>query len=277
MKLCHTNPFMRYSALQPSVISSAPLSCSYDHRLFFVEEGFATLVLGRERVSLCPGILIYLPSGTPYYFEGKVKVIVINFDFTRENDNIKKSFIKSKDIASFDQSLVLEKDFPEGFENAIILSNCFEVENRLEKCLLSSAYPSEVEDAQSSAIIKEVLCYIAKRQSSTDVALPEIVGKITLYIRQNYAREINNEEIGKALGYHSFYLNRVFKNSTGLTIHKAIIKERVRIAKRLLVETDLPVSAVATESGFCDQAQFSTAFRKYTTFTPLEYRKKKKI
>lgn len=276
MKLCDINPFMRYAVLQPSVTSSAPISCSYDHRIFYVQEGSASLVLSDRVIDLFSGTLIYLPSGTPYYFDGKVKVIAINFDFTRKHSAIKKPLNKSTDVTSFDSTRILEKDVPVQLKEAIILRNAFEVEPKLEKCLVSNAYFTELTDAQSSAIIKDVLCYIAQREDVGSEELPEIVQKITLYIRQNYDKDITNSQIGEVFGYHSFYLNRVFKNSTGITVHQALIKERIRIAKRLLIETELPVSLVASESGFSDQARFSTAFRKYTSYTPIEYRKNKK-
>jgi AraC-like DNA-binding protein len=277
MKLSTINPFMRYIALQPSVISSAPLSCSYDHRLFYVEEGFATLVFADKEIKLAPETLIFLPSGTPYYFNGNIRVIVVNFDFWREHCDKKETFTKSKDVLSFDKSLLLETVLPIEFCSPIVLNNAFEVDDKFKKCLVCNAYPTDLADAQSSALIKDILCYVVKRQQSNQNKLPEIVQNITLYIKHNYNKEINNDEIGKVFGYHSFYLNRVFKTCTGITIHQAIIKERIQIAKRLLVETDLPVIRVAIESGFCDQAQFSSTFRKHTNFTPLEYRKNRQI
>ena len=85
---------------------------------------------------------------------------------------------------------------------------------------------------------------------------------------------LDNGEIASRLGYHSYYLNRVFKRNTGVTIHQAVIKEKIRIAKRLLSETNLPISYVASEVGFEERSQFCTVFRKYTGFTPTEYRRK---
>ena len=83
MKLCDLNPFMRYAALQPSVMSKAPLSCAYDYRIFYILEGEARLILEQNYLDLAPGTLLYFRPGTPYYFDGKVKVIVLNFDLTR--------------------------------------------------------------------------------------------------------------------------------------------------------------------------------------------------
>lgn len=275
MDFCDINPFMRHAALQPSVMSSAPLACSYDHRLFYVEDGEAFLVLENRKELISNGTLLYMPSGTPYYFDGKVRVIVINFDLTRRHSDIKKPLRKSKDIMSFDKELQLENDLPIQLQNTIILRGFFDIAPKFEECLVSSAYKSEVADAQSSAKIKEILCCTVQRKNASEDELPEIVQRIILFIRQNYDKDISNSLIGETFGYHSFYLNRVFKNSTGVTIHQALLKERIKIAKRLLIETTLPIGAVATESGFTDQARFSTAFRKSTGSTPLEYRKKK--
>ena len=89
MKLCDINPFMRYAELQPSVMSSAPLSCSYDYRIFYIIEGNATFVLSDRTIPLSPGMLLYFRPETPYYFDGDVKIIVLNFDMTRNQSDKK--------------------------------------------------------------------------------------------------------------------------------------------------------------------------------------------
>ena len=62
---------------------------------------------------------------------------------------------------------------------------------------------------------------------------------------------------------------------TGMTLHQAILAERIRIAKRLLHSTGLSVGAIAEECGFTDRSQFCTAFRKQKGMTPTEYKKRK--
>ena len=276
MNVFDFNPFMRYAALQPSIMSSPPLSCSYDHRIFYIEEGEGILVLQNEKIPLDSGSLIYLPSDTPYYFEGNIRVIVINFDFTRQHSDKKKPLFKSKNIVSFDKNLVLESDLPNDFQSEIIIRNAFDIAPFLEKCLVCNIHNSEIADAQSSALIKYVLCYILQRKKSGSEELPPLVQRVILYIKQNYDKEITNGKIGEVFGYHSYYLNRLFKSSMGITIHQALIKERIKISKRLLAETELPINVVALESGFSNQAQFSNLFRKYECCTPYEYRKNKK-
>ena len=72
MELCDINPFLRYAELQPSVMSSAPLSCSYDYRIFYILEGEADLVFTDKTLPLSAGMLIYFRPETPYYFNGNV-------------------------------------------------------------------------------------------------------------------------------------------------------------------------------------------------------------
>jgi len=275
MQLCDINPYMRYAELQPSVMSSAPLSCSYDYRLFYILEGNAEFVMEDRSLPLTPGTLLYFRPGTPYYFEGKVKVIVLNFDMTRRKSDQTKPISPSRDVASFDPLLVFENKPPQELERLILVPHAEDVENKMQECLLHYRYPTPFSDAATSAIIKELLCYAVQNANHHAKELPELVQRITLYIQQNYDRELSNEQISAEFGYHSFYLNRIFKAGTGITIHQAVLAERMRIAKRLLRHTKLSIHEIASEVGFADRSQFCTAFRKQIGRTPTEYRNRK--
>ena len=273
MELCDINPFLRYAELQPSVMSSAPLSCSYDYRIFYILEGEADLVFSEKKVALSPGMLIYFRPSTPYYFDGNVKVIVLNFDMTRLQSGKKAPLPPSKSVNEFDGSQVFENDPPEELRDAIIIEKAFEAEEKLKDCLLHYNYPSDLSDAFTSAILKDILCFIAQKHHIKSRELPPTVQKIMLYIHQNYDKDIDNSLISGELGYHSYYLNRMFKKHTGITIHQALIKERMRVAAQLLEATDLSVNAIAAAVGYPDHTHFCTAFKSYMGTTPLKYRK----
>ena len=274
MKLSDINPFMRFAELQPSVISKAPLKYAYDHRIFYVIDGNARLILENAEHDLGAGALLYLRSGTPYYFDGNVKVLVFNFDLTRDHEE-KKDAMRPKSRHSFKTERILENDVPPELESYIIVRKAFEMEARLQECITGYRFPTAVSDALTSATIKEVLCYAVQNTDAVSKRIPDIVEKVAEYIRNNYDKNITNDTISAEFGYHSFYLNRVFKDHTGMTLHRAVIRERVTIAKRLLQNTDIAVEAIARESGFSDRIQFSTTFRKSVGITPTEYRNKK--
>ena len=276
MRLCDINPFLRYAELQPSVLSGAPFSYSYDYRLFYILEGTADLVLSDKTVPLSAGMLIYFRPGLPYYFEGNVKVIVLNFDMTRAHAAQVLPRTPAKSAARFYSELIFENDPPQELADLLVIENAFSVESKMQECLLHYEYPSPISGALTSALIKEILCFLAQRSAAEQSRTHGIVQKIMLYIRQNYDKEITNSHISAEFGYHSFYLNRIFKKDMGFTIHRAVIAERIRIAKDMLLETDMPIHAVAAAVGCADHARFCTAFKAHVGQTPLQYRKNKK-
>ena len=274
MKLSDMNPFMRCAVLQPSVKSSPPLSCSYDYRIFYILEGTATFVLTDRTIPIFQGMLLYFRPGTPYYFDGKVKVIILNFDMTRNQSDQKVPRAPSQSMEDFDPDRIFENEPPKELESLAVIHGAFAVEQKMRECLFHYCYPTPFSDAWTSAIVKDILCYIAQNAKNGEQSSQEVVQKIMLYIQQNYQEKISNLQLSKDLGYHSYYLNRLFKKSTGITIHQAVLREKIRIAEHLLKETDLSVNAIAEEVGFSDRSQFITTFKKYMGDTPLKYRKK---
>ncbi len=274
MKLSEINPFLRFAELQPSVMSSAPFKCSYDYRLFYILDGNAELVLADRTVDLTGGTLLYFRPGTPYYFNGKVKVIVLNFDLTRDHAHVTEP-ARPRGLSEFSHGDIIENEPPAELSALIAVQNAFEIEEKLQQCITHFRFPTAVSDAITSALIKEILCHAVQNSAKAPNELPEAVRKIIEYIRNNYDKELGNETISAVFGYHSFYLNRMFKKHTGLTLHQAVLKERVRIAKRLLGNTALSVEEIVKEAGFSDRVQLCGTFKKETGMTPTEYRKSK--
>ena len=68
------------------------------------------------------------------------------------------------------------------------------------------------------------------------------------------------------------YFSTGFKRVMGISPHDYITLRRINRAKRLLVETALPVTSIAAEIG-TDASSFSRLFSKNVGMTPIEYRK----
>lgn len=275
MQLCDINPFMRYAELQPSVLSSVPRCRAYDYRLFYVVEGNADFIYTDRIIPVRAGTLIYFRPGVPYYFNGKVKVIVLNFDMTRNQSHRKKALNPLDYLHSFDPALIFENDPPAELRELIVVHDAFKMEGKMRRCVAHYDFPSPLSDASSSALVKEILCYMAGTVSEEREDVSELVKKVLMYIRQNYDKDISNSSIAAHFNYHEFYLNRLFKKSTGATIHQALIVERIRVASSLLRGTELSVEDIASEVGFSSRSQFCTVFKKQTGVTPTEYRKRK--
>jgi transcriptional regulator GlxA family with amidase domain len=65
---------------------------------------------------------------------------------------------------------------------------------------------------------------------------------------------------------------RRFLASTGVTPFQWIVRERVRLAQRLLETTDLPIDAVAVNAGFCTAGNLRKHFSRAVRTSPHAYR-----
>jgi AraC family transcriptional regulator len=96
------------------------------------------------------------------------------------------------------------------------------------------------------------------------------------------ARELLNDcsdqplklpEIAAAAGVHPGHLARTFRQHYHCSPGEYARRLRVERACRLLFRGNAPLAEVALEAGFADQSHFSSVFKRYTGFTPAEYRK----
>jgi AraC family transcriptional regulator len=80
--------------------------------------------------------------------------------------------------------------------------------------------------------------------------------------------------IAADLDMSQYYFCRLFKQSTGMTPHQYLMQQRVERSKQLLQQTELTITEVAMECGFTHQSHFAKYFRRYTGFTPRQFRQR---
>src|SRR6185503_11135172 len=78
--------------------------------------------------------------------------------------------------------------------------------------------------------------------------------------------------VARAVRMSYFHFSRAFKQSMGMTATSYIAERRIERAKRMLEETELPISEIALRSGFSSQSHFTTAFRRLAGATPKAFR-----
>lgn len=93
------------------------------------------------------------------------------------------------------------------------------------------------------------------------------------YIDDKFREDFSIAKLAEASGVSQQYLCRIFKQTMNLRPNEYVTRRRLLEAKRLLCETDLPISEVSVQSGFSDTGYFCTVFRRYESMTPIEYRK----
>jgi len=79
-------------------------------------------------------------------------------------------------------------------------------------------------------------------------------------------------DIAKQCGISVAHLRRLYKATTGETLHSYVEEVRVNRAKSLLLDTNLSLKVISYKLGFCHPSAFSFAFKKMTGEAPRDFR-----
>ncbi len=92
------------------------------------------------------------------------------------------------------------------------------------------------------------------------------------YIEKNFQEDINLNKISNYVSLSKNYFCNIFKKETGMTIWDYLIRIRMEEAKKMLLETGQKAYDVSERVGYDDPSYFGRLFKKYTGFTPIEFR-----
>lgn len=137
---------------------------------------------------------------------------------------------------------------------------------------------SVYDDMQACYLVHQILHDLlqiireAGRGRPTAPARLRVVDLARKYIEEHYREELTVELICQQVGFSKFYLCRLFKERTGLTLHQYLTSYRVCVSREYLTRSKLAVHAIAREVGFKSTLTYSRAFKQYMNMTPSEYR-----
>ena len=92
------------------------------------------------------------------------------------------------------------------------------------------------------------------------------------HVLENLEKPLTSEEVAKVTGMHPNYAIGLFSKTLHLSLKKFIIRMRLLRARALLMESNLPITSVALETGFNSMTQFYLHFNKAYGTTPYQIR-----
>lgn len=99
----------------------------------------------------------------------------------------------------------------------------------------------------------------------------KIVLAVSQFVEERGAAQITIQQLAEAVHLSCGHLSRVFRRTTGMTLEQFLIRQRVELAKRALLDPRFNVAEVAERCGFCNPAYFASVFKKYAKCTPREF------
>lgn len=101
----------------------------------------------------------------------------------------------------------------------------------------------------------------------------DLYSSVLRYINTNHTMPLSMKNLAAHYNCSVSTLSHLFKKNCGMSISRYIQKLRIEDAKMLLCHSNIPVTEISYNLGFCNPAYFSEVFKKYTGLSPKEYRK----
>lgn len=130
------------------------------------------------------------------------------------------------------------------------------------------------------ALLEELLIFILRKSSLLSNNCPAIcsskhqkVNEVASYICTNFAEISSLDQLSQHFYISKYYLCRIFKDVTGMTISQYVNANRIKAAEKMLLESSQSVIGIAAASGFESVTYFEKIFRESLGFSPVQYRK----
>ena len=179
------------------------------------------------------------------------------FDYARKSEpepaGMKRLFLNS--LLNLYWSCLEEADrrsFP--IDKIIEVTNCTDID-QLENMVLIQA--------------KEIIRLLIGKQKKYS----DSVFKIMQYMEARYAEPVTLDELANHVHMNRSYISHLFKKETGRNINAYLLEFRMEKAKILLESSNHNIQDICCQIGIPDSAYFSKVFKKYTGFTPIEFRR----
>ena len=113
---------------------------------------------------------------------------------------------------------------------------------------------------------------VARESTAPLKPTARLIERALRFIRENASRGIGVGDVVRSLGVSRRLVDLRFREMTGNSIHDAIIERRLADVKRLLLQTERSMSAIAAATGFASPNNLKKIFKKRLGQTMTQFR-----
>jgi AraC-like DNA-binding protein len=243
------------------------------YELTWICRGNGIRYVGRTAQSFVDGDLVFLGANLPHCWinqsqEELVSAHVIQFE---------ENFL-GKDFFSIPEMSLVKKLFEKAKSGLMVVGPA---KKQIQEKILHLA-KSDPAERISALIDILILLSFAEQVLPLDVDssklthdLPETsrFNRVMSFLIENFKNDIQLEQIAAIAHLSPTSFCRYFKGMMQKTFIEVVLDFRIQYACKELLNTELPVSQIALDSGFGDLPYFNRKFKKMTGTNPLTYRR----
>lgn len=234
-------------------------------------DGHIACIDGIEYVVKRGDILVRKP-GQKVYCSGMVDAILLTLDFSSQRSEQNYSRNDEGPIQQGDDIELLRE------LKSVIRPVSEYTYIPIYNELLQVAFSDE---AASKNLVMELLYKLNADQYRIEFSkgrTKESVTSIVLkYMKNNLSENITLDKLAQLVHMEKNYLVRIFKNAYGQSPINALISMRMEHASDLVVNTNMPITEIATLCGYTSPSYFISEYKRHFGETPLHRRKNKAL
>lgn len=229
------------------------------NKFYYIKKGRCTITINGKKYEGTPGKWFFIPAGTRHSYANDTSLPFekywIHFDIYPDNDTLSHNMILP---------------YFTNVENAAKIDKLFKL---IEKGLHSESVADLFCGKASLLNLIAEYIYITAPDTKINGSIDENIEKVLEYVDNNIERNIRLEELARVCHLHPTHFIRWFKKKTGETPSHFVQRRKYEVAKRLIEETNFPISEIMSRVGIIDAAQFSKRFKSFYGHSPSQFRK----
>ena len=101
---------------------------------------------------------------------------------------------------------------------------------------------------------------------------PSIAESMKEYLNIHISSKFKLEDLCSHISMSESQTIRIFKEAYGITPYAYVLDKKIKLAKDMLINTNLPIKQIAYKLSFADEYYFSNIFKNKVGVSPRKYR-----
>ena len=150
-------------------------------------------------------------------------------------------------------------------------ADAYDIKTQLKRLLHitnTPLYPAAAADAAGLAILQE----LTHRSAAGAAAGSALANRIAEYVRIHANRPLTVADVARQFGYNPDHIGKLFRASFRVGLKEHIDQQRLRLARDLLLTTELSVKEIAARLGWRNENLFVKFFVYHEEISPARFR-----
>lgn len=169
-------------------------------------------------------------------------------------------------LRPFDRKIDAHAEQPFRLTHGLSDTACYLLQRKVVEHLLSEPQPDKL-------FVEETMLWVLERtverayqklrtNPKENTEQRERVRDVQARVATHFDQDLSLERLASEFDYSPYYLCRIFRQYTGMTIHQYLTQVRLRTALEWLATGDCKLTDLAFRLGFSSHSHFTQAFRK---------------